>query len=364
MKEAPTVIPLQGEKIYKFKDIEGKIIDVKIYNQERNIFFKTEIMENKLNKRNFTAKYSVDEIKENNKYFFLCQTIEDVIKQIDLLAKDNQSLFVLDGNKIILTIPTNMNLAPEIKIELKEESKSIESKVNDINDYIVKSEKQNENNMALLIKENKEIKDLMNIIIKENQEIKEVLKSMKNSYDILVNENKEIKQSLFEFSSWQGYYKLDEKYFDRIKDWIGGDKNKIKFELIFNINEGNLTNKRDAYHSKCNIKAPAIFIFITSKMSIFGAYCPNYHTSDGKWVADSNAFLFSLNLNKKYPALKSGNNYHTGTCGFHFNDIEFCSINDRKGTFGKTGVYMNNYELEGNENSFTVEQFLVYRVIK
>ena len=308
-------------------------------------------MENKLNKRHFVSKYSIDEIKEKNKYFFLCQTIDDVLKQIELLAKENKSSFILDRNKIILTIPTNMNLAPEIKIELKEESKSLESRINDINDYIVKTEKQNENNMDLLIKENKEMKDLINILIKENKEIKEEVKT--------------IKQYLFDFSSWQGYYKLDEKYFDRIRDWIGGDKkNIINFELIFNINS-NLSDKAASYDSNCNINAPAIFIFITSKKSIFGAYCPNYHTSNNVWVSNSNAFLFSLNLNKKYPAINAKENYYTGTCGFHFKDIEFCSGNfiDRKGSFS-TGTYINNLELEGNDSSFIVEQFLVYRVIK
>ena len=80
-------------------------------------------------------------------------------------------------------------------------------------------------------------------------------------------------------------------------------------------------------------------------------------------MGDSNAFLFSLNLNKKYPAIKSDNNYHTGTCRFHFHDITFCDLNQRKGTFG-TGIYLNKLELEGNSDSFFVEQFLVYRVIK
>ena len=353
MEEAPTIGTNKGEKIYKFKDSEGKIIEVKVNKQDRSIYFRTEFMENKINKRHFWSKYSIDEIKEKNKYFFLCQTVDDVLKQLELLAKDNNSFFILEGNNIILTIPTNMNLAPEIKIELKEESKSLESKVNDLNDYIVKAEKQNENNMDFLIKENKEMKDLINILIRENQEIKEQLKT-------IINENKEIKQRVFEFSSFKGYYKLDDKYFDIIREWIGGNKGKINFALIFNIN-ANILDKNSFYNGICNIKAPAIFIFITSKNSIFGAYCPNYHTSNAIWVADSKGFLFSLNLNKKYPAIKSESNYHTGTCRFHFHDIEYCNLNERKGSFS-TGVYLNNYELEGNNNSFIVNEFLVYRV--
>ena len=75
-----------------------------------------------------------------------------------------------------------MPLAPEIKIELKEIEKNLDSKVQELNDYIIKSEKNNENNLALLIKENKVLKDLINnkfdILIKENKELKEKINKM------------------------------------------------------------------------------------------------------------------------------------------------------------------------------------------
>lgn len=155
---------------------------------------------------------------------------------------------------------------------------------------------------------------------------------------------------------------IDEEYFNKIKEWIGVDKNKTKFELIFNFNDIYSDQVRNVYDKNCNISAPAIFIFFTEK-SIFGAYCPLYSCSGGNWISDSNAFIFSLNLNKKYPAKKSGENYYRGTCGFHFNDITFCGMADRKGSFG-TSVYLNNYELEGNQTTFYVKQFLVYKVNK
>ena len=74
----------------------------------------------------------------------MCKNLKDVFKQIDLLAKENKSSYVLDNSRINLSIPTNMELAPEIKIELAEEQKDITTKVNDLNEYILKKEKENE----------------------------------------------------------------------------------------------------------------------------------------------------------------------------------------------------------------------------
>ena len=39
-------------------------------------------------------------------------------------------------------------------------------------------------------------------------------------------------------------------------------------------------------------------------------------------------------------------------------------MNDRKGTFSKSGTYLNEYVLEGYNNGFYVKQFLVYKVNK
>ena len=207
------------------------------------------------------------------------------------------------------------------------------------------------NNISLLIKENKEMKDLINILLKEIKEMKETINSMKVGYDLLVKDKVKDKLAII---------KMEEQYFDRIKEWIEGDKKKINFEIIFNFNDDYSGDVRQQYHNKCNIYSPAFFIFFTEK-SIFGAYCPYYATNfSSDWIRDSNAFLFSLNLNKKYPAKSSGNNYRIG-CGFHFTDIEFCRMIDRKGTF-YTIEYLDNYVLEGNDKEFYVKQFLVYIV--
>ena len=172
-----------------------------------------------------------------------------------------------------------MPLAPEIKIELKEIEKNIDSKVQELNDYIINSEKQNENNVALLIKENKELKDLINII--------------NNKFDILIKENKEMKVKINKMEKilTENFFIFDENSLEKIKDWIGGDKNKINFNLIFKLTEQD--KDCDRFYSACNVNAPVIFIFITYNNSIFGAYCPFFNTREGKLINDSNDFIFS-----------------------------------------------------------------------
>ena len=344
---SPNYPTLSKEKNIKFKNLNGQEIEVKMYMKEQNLFFDTEIPENKLSKKKYLSSFSTEALKEKNQFFFLCKSINDIYKQIDILSNDNKLVFIQEDKKLNLIIPTNMPLAPEIKIELKEIEKNIDSKVQDLNDYIIKSEKQNENNVALLIKENKELKDLIN-----------------NKFDILIKENKEMKEKINKLEKIikVNFGILDDDIFEKIKDWIGGDKNKINFNLIFKLSEQD--KDRNRFNSACNVNAPVIFIFITNSNSIFGAYCPLFNTSESKWINDSNAFIFSLNLNKKYPATKSNQNYYRGECGFHFQDITYCDFNSRKGSFSTSGVYLNQKELEGNNSEFYIKHFYVYKINK
>jgi len=327
-----TPVANAGKK-FTFKNEQNQQIEVSMSINHEKLTLNTRLNENTLNRKIFSSNYSFEEIKEKNKFFFLCQGINDVLNQIEFLLKDNNKAnFKINQNQIYLTIPTNMPLAPEIIFELKEEKKDINTKVEELNEYIVKSEKDYQKNFEL--------------ILKDNQEMKEKICNLEKQLSML-NINFGI---------------LPEYYFDRIKEWIGGDKDKIGFNLIFKLWE--MENDYNRFHQTINLSCPMIFIFITQNNSIFGSYCPNYNTSEGKWIADSNAFLFSINLNKKYPAKKADNNYHRGTCGYHFSDITYCSFSSKKGSFGTSGIYLDKYELEGNNSNFYIKHFMVYKVEK
>ena len=320
------------QKKFAFSNDQNQKIEVAMDTNNNKLTLNTELNENILNKKKFTSIYSLDEVKEKNKFFFLCQSLNDVLNQIETLLQNNNSAsFIKSRNKIELTIQTNMPLAPKIIFELKETEKKIEDKVEELNDYIINTEKNSEKNFALILKENKEMKE--KICNLENQ-----LSLLNLNFGFLPNH-----------------------YFDKIKEWIGGDKNKIRFSLIFKLKEEERDYNR--YHQCVNLGCPQIFIFITENFSIFGSYCPNYRANSSySWQNDSNAFLFSLNLDKKYPALKNQNNYHTGVCGYHFQDMTYCSFSSKKGSFATSGTYLDKLEIEGNEPYFFIKHFLVYRV--
>ena len=51
-----------------------------------------------------------------------------------------------------------------------------------------------------------------------------------------------------------------------------------------------------------------------------------------------------------------------GRCGYHFTDITFCHYDGRKGEFGRSGTYLDKFELEGNSKTFYIKHFFVYKV--
>ena len=317
-----------SHKKYFFKNNQNQEIEIDLSIKNDKLSLTTQTNVTILNKKIYSSIYSLDEIKEKNKFFFLSQSLNDIINQIEILLKENKSNFKIAQNSLILSIPTNMALAPEIVFELKEIT---HIKIEDLNNYINNADKNMDNNFAL--------------ILKENKEMKEKICNLEKQINIL-NLN----------LGFIPYY-----YFDKIKEWIGGDKEKIEFNLIFRLKEDEKDYNR--FHELCNVSAPVIFIFVTEKMNIFGSYCPYFSTS-GSWINDSNAFLFSLNLDKKYPAKKAYQNYHRGTCGYHFQDITYCGFNDKKGNFNTSGTYIDKYELDGNSNYFYIRQFLVYKIDK
>ena len=112
------------QKKFAFSNDQNQKIEVAMDTNNNKLTLNTELNENILNKKKFTSIYSLDEVKEKNKFFFLCQSLNDVLNQIETLLQNNNSAsFLKSRNKIELTIQTNMPLAPKIIFELKETEK-------------------------------------------------------------------------------------------------------------------------------------------------------------------------------------------------------------------------------------------------
>lgn len=192
---------------YAFKNNQNQEIIVNIAIQNKKLSLSSEINENILNKKKYSTILSFEEIKEKNKFFFLCQSINDLKIQLEILLKENKGTFRKESNQLIIIIPTNMALAPEISFGLKEIEKNINTKVEELNDYIINTQNNYEKNFALILKENKEMKEKISDL--ENQ-----IKILNLNFGFLPSE-----------------------YFDKIKNWIGGNKEKIGFNLIFKLKE-------------------------------------------------------------------------------------------------------------------------------
>ena len=188
-------------------------------------------------------------MKEKNKFFYLCQNLEDALNQIEILILKNKNnvTYKKSNNKIILNIPTNINLSPQIIFELKEiNENSIDLQEKDLDaPDIIELYKNNYNTP-----DNNNDKNLL-LFLKEK----------------ICNLEKQISILNINFGI------LPENYFSRIKEWIGGDKNKIRFNLIFKLAESEHDLER--YHKNVNLNCSQIFIFITDNLSIFVLFVLN-----------------------------------------------------------------------------------------
>ena len=335
--------PINNQKKFLFRNAQNQTIEVIMEINDNKLILSTELNENNLGYKKYSSFYSFDEIIVKNKFFNLCKNINDTLNLIEnlILKNSNNLTFKKAKNQIILFIPT------DIIFEL-----------NEIEENLIEKDFMDKDN----IEKDLSAPDLDEI---KNNDITPDTNSEKN-IALLLKENKIMKQKICNLENQLSLLNINfgilpEYYFNRIKDWIGGDKNKITFNLIYRLGEQEKYFNR--YHANVNLNCPQIFIFITEHLSIFGSYCPKYLTdSNNKWVADPKAFLFSINLDKKYSAKKAKDNYMIGKCGYHFKDITFCFFEERMGNFDKSGTYLNKYELEGNFSHFYVKHFLVYKV--
>jgi hypothetical protein len=130
------------KKEFIFKNSQNQEIVIKLSIKNEKLSLTNKINEDILNKKIFSSTYTFDEIKQKNKFFFLCQNLNDVLVQLEILSKDNKSSFKKESNTLILTIPTNMALAPEISFELKEVDKINVEEIKDYFNYFIDSEKK------------------------------------------------------------------------------------------------------------------------------------------------------------------------------------------------------------------------------
>ena len=82
-----------SHKKYFFKNNQNQEIEIDLSIKNDKLSLTTQTNVTILNKKIYSSIYSLDEIKEKNKFFFLSQSLNDIINQIEILLKENKSNF-------------------------------------------------------------------------------------------------------------------------------------------------------------------------------------------------------------------------------------------------------------------------------
>ena len=107
----------------------------------------------------------------------------------------------------------------------------------------------------------------------------------------------------------------------------------------------------------------ATFI-LTKTGKKFGAYTLSGYDTSSEWKKDEKAFIFSIDLKKKYPFNNTDNYslYCNASYGIYFGNSTFNIQNLTDGSLNSGYSYSIVYELNGGETKFKVDDIEIYRI--
>ena len=246
---------------------------------------------------------NLDELQKLNRFFLLFENLQEVNnnliklikrKDIDINVEDDVCKF-----KII-----NQMKEEEFTLDIKKREK--------------KDEKENkeENTQSLplvdgLKKRIDELEERNEDLENKNKELEKKVENLEKSFETI---NKRFEGNVqIQVNSSEGNGEEDEDEIDYgkqmfksniidkkeekvIYNWI---KSKIvSTDLIYDTTTDG--DSIDAFKEKCNGKCPTLVIIKTDTGIVFGGYTTSPWKENGP-IPDNNAFVYSLNPNKKYP---------------------------------------------------------------
>jgi len=346
------------EHFYSFSLTSEKNIKylINISIQSENLFIEAKTTES-IRSILYKKKYTLEEIKLN-KYFKMCESIEDVFFELKNILKNNiKNVKILESsNNLILSIPLPSYLIKEVifAIDLilkseKEEITDLYQTIEILYQKIKKIEDKNSNN-------NNDInKKLEEKIIELENELKET-KKLNKKYEEELNK---IKEYLFPKSIFNSKIAFDEKL---IKDWIG---KKFCAELLFRVSRDGSEPKE--FHRRCDYKGPTIVFIETTKDFKFGGYTELEWDKSSSYKTDDSTFLFSINNKTKYTRRNKLCSIYcredlAPSFGGDMNPDFFCMGSCKKGQLCNTNTFATPEELNNGERYFDVKEMEVYQI--
>ena len=210
------------------------------------------------------------------------------------------------------------------------------------------------------------ITELTNIK-KENKEIKEKLTYLEQKINILLQE----KDKKDDLKGFENTIIKNNSEAVKILKWICPN-NERRVKLLYKATPEE--NTRDDFHRKCDNKGATVTIIETTKGRRFGGYTSLSWDSSSGWKNDKEAFLFSLDNDKKYDVIQDavykvysntgfgqwfGNN---GNIGLAYEKNYFIG-NDTHREFFEYKSYSTTVENElSGGKTFNISQIEVYQV--
>lgn len=228
-------------------EMKSKKIDFNYDNQNYSLnlsyLLNIKISINCIDKRtNYYNEYSLEQIKNINKYFLMCDTINEVVDELTNNIKDNINVSYRDDNLILkILLPSIKNR--EAEFILNKEKNSLEDEINFLNEKVNEQEKIiKEQNIKIEKQEEdiKSLKDITSSLQKKVLFLESILSKKENK--IKLNEEKKIKT---------------------LKTII---EKECNLTLLYQMKkDGNLCS---IFHEKVDNKGPTITLFETEKMDI------------------------------------------------------------------------------------------------
>ena len=342
----------------------------------------------------YSRKMSLKEIKSLNKVLSSKNTPYGIYNYLKLLSGNNKIIIKKNNNEIALILIIEENSKPkEIKIELFQRKKDVDSSIKEIYQELIKMRerlKETDN----IKSENKKLKDeIDNLnsktdkIINENKNLKNAneannieISSLKNDIikltseiDALKNENKKYKVKIEEQNKIINNMNitLNNFFINKYESIIlKEDERKIIFKEIENKMNKKIKNIKKLYqatidggdpinfHYKCdNILNTLVFIESEGHKR-FGGFTPIPWKSDekGKFIKDPDkkTFIFSLD-NKKIYHLKNTEQavYHDKNNGPCFGNGYDIGIEGNPIEENNLYTYQGSYDYKGDKHSLS-----------
>ncbi len=317
---------------------------IEMFTSESKIFFKASSL-NSIKNEIYENSFSLSQIQEN-RYFKMCENIEEVSLVLLDLFKSNEKKIIEETSEINLLIPINSPLVKEIIFNLKQKEKNIEEKVNELY-KIIEIQQKEINTLKNEVKELKQINENRDKRKKEKEKEKEKKKFLQNS-TIIQNEPETVKT---------------------IRNWINPNNQNLEFKLLFKMSKDGY-NCSD-FHRCCDNKGETLLLFETDKNYKFGAYTPlNWVTPASGEVNDPNdnkTFLFSLNQMKKFTKIQ-GKNPQTARSQKDYgpllgNGTDLLINKDMRTGWSGNDTFLTNRELTNGESGFNVKEIEIFQIL-